>query len=101
MQITKAFIIVLSAVVLGPALVKGQTAVKPASHLPNFFAPYTPRQVPEPRVANSGRLDSLLRNGRIMLSLEDAIALAHENNQDLHITLYNLAKTDTDQIRAK
>jgi outer membrane protein TolC len=98
---TKALIIVLSAVVLGPVLVKGQTAVKPASHLPNFFAPYTPRQVPEPRVANSGRLDSLLRNGRIMLSLEDAIALALENNLDLAIARYNLAIADTDVLRAK
>ena len=98
---TKALIIVVSAVVLGPILVKGQTAVKPASHLPNFFAPYTPRQVPEPRVANSGRLDSLLRNGRIMLSLEDAIALALENNLDLAIARYNLAIADTDVLRAK
>ena len=98
---TKALIIVVSAVVLGPVLVKGQTAVKPASHLPNFFAPYTPRQVPEPRVANSGRLDSLLRNGRIMLSLEDAIALALENNLDLAIARYNLAIADTDVLRAK
>ena len=98
---TKALIIVVSAVVLGPVLVKGQTAVKPASHLPNFFAPYTPRQVPEPRVANSGRLDSLLRNGKIMLSLEDAIALALENNLDLAIARYNLAIADTDVLRAK
>ena len=98
---TKALIIVVSAVVLGSVLVKGQTAVKPASHLPNFFAPYTPRQVPEPRVANSGRLDSLLRNGRIMLSLEDAIALALENNLDLAIARYNLAIADTDVLRAK
>jgi len=101
MPMTKALIIVVSAVVLGPVLVKGQTAVKPASHLPNFFAPYTPRQVPEPRVANSGRLDSLLRNGRIMLSLEDAIALALENNLDLAIARYNLAIADTDVLRAK
>jgi outer membrane protein TolC len=69
--------------------------------LPNFFGPYTPRQVPEPRVANSGRLDSLLRNGRIMLSLEDAIALALENNLDLAIARYNLAIADTDVLRAK
>jgi outer membrane protein TolC len=101
MPITKALIIILSAVVVGPVLVKAQTAVKPASHLPNFFAPYTPRQVPEPRVANSGRLDSLLRNGRIMLSLEDAIALALENNLDLAIARYNLAIADTDVLRAK
>src|SRR6185437_10542754 len=49
----------------------------------------------------SGRLDSLLRNGKIMLSLEDAIALALENNLDLAIARYNLAIADTDVLRAK
>jgi outer membrane protein len=86
---------------LGAASVSGQITVKPAPHLPNFFAPYVPHEVPEPRVTNSGRIDSLLRNGRIMLSLEDAIALALENNLDLAIARYNLAIADTDVLRAK
>src|SRR3954464_7633015 len=78
-----------------------QTEVKPASHLPNFFAPYVPHRVPEPRTANSARVDSLVQNGKIMLSLEDAITLALENNLDLAIARYNLAIADTDVLRAK
>src|SRR3954469_16906177 len=78
-----------------------QTEVKPASHLPNFFAPYVPHRVPEPRTANSARVDSLVQNGKIMLSLEDAITLALENNLDLAIARYNLSIADTDVLRAR
>jgi outer membrane protein len=101
MRVTRVLIILLSTMMLGAASVSGQITVKPAPHLPNFFAPYVPHEVPEPRVTNSGRIDSLLRNGRIMLSLEDAIALALENNLDLAIARYNLAIADTDVLRAK
>jgi outer membrane protein TolC len=85
----------------GTSAMRAQTAVRPSSHFPNFFAPYAPQRVPEPRIANSSRLDSLLHNGKIMLSLEDAIALALENNLDLAIARYNLAIADTDVLRAK
>src|SRR5947199_4262652 len=101
MRVTRVLSTVLSTAVLGAASASGQITVKPASHLPNFFAPYVPRDVPEPRVTNSGRIDSLLRNGKMMLSLEDAIALALENNLDLAIARYNLAIADTDILRAK
>ena len=57
--------------------------------------------MPEPRVSNSARIDSLMQDGKIMLSLEDAIALALENNLDLAIARYNLAIADTDVLRAK
>ena len=36
-------------------------------------------------LGNSGRLESLLRAGKIYLSLQDAIALALENNLDIAI----------------
>src|SRR5580698_2779318 len=41
--------------------------------------PYYPRIVAPINVANSTRLDSLLRGGTLYLSLADAIALAIEN----------------------
>src|ERR1051325_7094572 len=44
--------------------------------------------VPPPVVSNSGRLDSLLRGGNLYLSLQDAIALALENNLDIAIQRY-------------
>ena len=100
MTIKIIVLLVTSAAALAPATF-AQIPVKPASHLPNVVAPYTPHKVPEPRVANSARIDSLLRDGKIMLSLEDAIALALENNLDLAIARYNLAIADTDLLRAK
>ena len=74
---------------------------KPRSHLFNFFAPYEPQTVPAPNFANTPRLDQLLKDGKLMLSLNDAITLALENNLDLQIARYNLSIADTDVLRTK
>ncbi len=74
---------------------------KPAAHFPNPIAPYTPRHVDEPNLANTSRIDSLMREGKLYLSLNDAIALALENNLDVAIARYNLNIADTDVLRAK
>lgn len=50
---------------------------------------------------NSVRLGELLKDGKIYLSLSDAIALALENNYDLAISRYYLDIADTDILRAK
>ena len=50
---------------------------------------------------NSRRLDSLLRDGRITLSLEDAISLALENNLDLELVRYAPRLAETDVLRAE
>jgi outer membrane protein len=50
--------------------------------------PYRPMPVSPPNLANSGRLESLMRAGNIYLSLQDAIALALENNIDIEIQRY-------------
>jgi hypothetical protein len=47
---------------------------------PNVFSPYTFPSVPEPRLDDSRRLQDLIVDGKLTLSLEDAIALALENN---------------------
>ena len=67
----------------------------------NPLAPYTATSVPLPRLANSAQLDSLLKDGKIYLSLSDAIALALENNFDIAIARINLDIADTDLLRAK
>ena len=74
---------------------------KPASHFPNPIAPYKPRTVAEPNLANTSRIDSLMKDGKLTLSLNDAIALALENNLDIAIQRYNLNIADTDVLRAK
>jgi outer membrane protein len=73
---------------------------KPRSHFPNPFAPYMPRHVEPPNLSNTPRIDQLMQNGKLMLSLPDAIALALENNLDIAIARYNLPIADTDIMLA-
>ncbi len=74
---------------------------QPTSHFPNPIGPYTPRTVAPPNLANTARIDSLMHDGKLFLSLNDAIALALENNLDVAIARYNLNIADTDVLRAK
>lgn len=70
-------------------------------HWPNPIAPYNSKKVPEPSFANTPRLDQLMKDGKIMLSLSDAVALALENNLDIAIARYNLPIADTDVLRSR
>src|SRR5580700_7012052 len=74
---------------------------KPVSHFPNPIGPYTPRHLAAPNLANTARIDQLMRDGKLYLLLNDAIALALENNLDIAIARYNLNIADTDVLRAK
>jgi outer membrane protein len=74
---------------------------QPKGHLFNPLAPYTATDYPSPRLHNTTRLDGLLRDGKIYLSLSDAIALAIENNLDIAITRINLDIADADLLRAR
>ena len=57
---------------------------------------YRGKTVPPPSMVNSARLGSLVRDGKIYLSLRDAIDLALENNLDMVIARYNLPIAQTD-----
>jgi outer membrane protein len=71
------------------------------SQFPNPFSVYTPTPVPPPRLRNSPLIDTLYRDGKIYLSLDDAIMLALQNNFDIAIARYNLDIADTDLLRAR
>ncbi|HTR65076.1 MAG TPA: TolC family protein [Terriglobales bacterium] len=71
----------------------------PQSHSP--FSPYMPNHVPQPVLVNSPRLNQLVREGKLYLSLQDAIDLALENNLDLAIARYNLPIAETDVLRTR
>ena len=62
---------------------------------------YTATNYPAPRLSNTPRLDDLLRDGKIYLSLSDAVTLALENNFDIAIARINLDIADTDILRAR
>jgi outer membrane protein len=66
---------------------------------PNPFVVYTTRQVAPLNVANSGRTDRIIIDGKLYLSLNDAVAMALEDNLDIGIQRYNLSIADTDILR--
>ncbi len=74
---------------------------KPRSAFPNLAAPYTPRRTEAPNLANTPRIDQLMHDGKLYISMNDAVALALENNLDIAIARYNLNIADTDVWRAK
>ncbi|XCB28748.1 TolC family protein [Tunturiibacter empetritectus] len=73
---------------------------KPKSHIWNPIAPYTAIQVPTFQMGNT-TLGSLLKDGKIYLSLADAVTLALQNNYDIAISRINLDIADTDLLRAR
>ena len=62
---------------------------------------YRPTSVSKANFANSVRLNDLVKDGKIYLSLSDAIALALENNYDIAIARYDLDIADTDILRTR
>jgi outer membrane protein TolC len=73
----------------------------PTPQFPNPLAPYLTRQVPPPSFGNTVRIENVLKDGKLRLSLSDAVALALENNLDLAIARFNLSIADTDIMRAR
>jgi outer membrane protein TolC len=64
--------------------------------------PYAPQFVPPVRLSNTARLEKLIRAGNLYLSVQDAIALAIENNLNLELARYGplLAQSTLERNRA-
>lgn len=65
-----------------------------------FTDPYTWRDVAPANLGNSNRLEQLLRAGKLYLSLQDAIALALENNLDIELQRFGPRISQQDLDRA-
>jgi outer membrane protein TolC len=70
-------------------------------HSSNPFHAYRPTLVPQPNLANSPRIDTLVKDGVLELSLKDAIALSLENNLDIAIARYNIPIAAADVLRTQ
>lgn len=68
---------------------------------PNVLEPYKPVTIPVPPLTNSPRLDQLLQNGKLMLSLQDAISLALENNLAIQVQRYTPWLNEVNLLRAE
>ncbi|MDP2996199.1 MAG: TolC family protein [Bryobacterales bacterium] len=77
------------------------SVTEPGGRLSTLTYPYRAKEVAPISLANSYRLESLLRGGLLYLSLQDAIALALENNLDIDIQRYGLRLAEVDLDRAK
>jgi len=84
-----------------PAEYKFKDYSRPRSHFPNPIAPYLSQDVPPPNLANTSRIQDLIHDGKLYISMNDAVALALENNLDIGIARYNLNIADTDILRSK
>lgn len=70
-------------------------------HSDNPFRAYMPTLVPQPNLANTPKIDTLVHDGVMELSLKDAISLALENNLDLAIARYNIPIAEADILRTR
>jgi len=106
----------LFATLLPTSVVRGQQAPVPSptvgqsfmahdytrtNSFPNIFDSFTSLSVPQPSMQNSARLRDLIRDGKLWLSLQDAIALALENNLDIDYQRFNIPLAQTDYLRAR
>jgi outer membrane protein TolC len=66
---------------------------------PNLINPYRPIHIDEPTLTNSPRLEDLIHDGKLEITLQDAIELALENNLDIVVARYNPWIADTDILR--
>ncbi|MGA2350866.1 MAG: TolC family protein [Terracidiphilus sp.] len=67
----------------------------------NPFEAYRGKTLAPLSIANCARLDTLMRDGKLYLSLRDAIDLALEDNLDIVIARYNLPIAQMDILRTR
>ncbi len=67
----------------------------------NFVAPYRPQEIPQISLENSPRIQDLIHDGMLRLSLADALALAIENNLDVSVQRQVVPLAQTDVLRTE
>jgi outer membrane protein len=68
---------------------------------PNLIAPYYPISIPEPGASNTPKLEQMIHDGKLELTLQDAVELALANNMDIVVARYNPWFADTDILKSE
>jgi outer membrane protein len=68
---------------------------------PTLIAPYVPIHVDEPNLVNAPRIDQLIHDNKLEITLQDAVELALENSLDIAVARYTPWIADTDILRTK
>ena len=104
-QIATATLALSSLIVSQTAPVFAQSAQQQGfnvqfPHIHDPFKTYTPVNVPKLSLSNSPRLDECIHDGKLYLSIDDAIDLALENNLDIAVSRYDLPIANMDVLRS-
>jgi outer membrane protein len=68
---------------------------------PRLLPAYRPMAIEHPDLANSPKIDQLIHDGKLELTLQDAVELALENSLDIVIQRYTPWLADTDILLAR
>jgi len=83
---------------------QGNAFLRDYSKGPNWFghftAPYRQQPIPMLSLENSPRLRDLIHDGKLEISMADALALAIENNLDISVERQVVPMSQTDVLRA-
>ncbi len=110
MKTAQSMVAVLCALLMAapPALPSDRTEDGITIHAPSgggpfgaFLHQYQGKTVAPLNLANSPRIDQLIHGGIIYLSLQDAVALAIENNLDINVQRYGPLIAEADLLRAQ
>jgi outer membrane protein TolC len=104
-QIATATLALSSLIVCQTAPVFAQSAQQQGfnvqfPHIHDPFKTYVPVNVPKLSLSNSPRLDECIHDGKLYLSIDDAIDLALENNLDIAVSRYDLPIANMDVLRS-
>ena len=80
---------------------KVQLQPRAAGRFRTFLLPTAPSTSPEPGLTNSPRVDQLIHDGKLELSLQEAVELALENSMDIVVQRYNPWFADVGILKAK
>ncbi|HYL10429.1 MAG TPA: TolC family protein [Candidatus Acidoferrales bacterium] len=86
---------------LGSLHLRAHDFSKAPRPFPKVWQPYRPIQLEKGNLENSPRLEQMIHDGKLALTLQDAITLALENNMDIIVQRYSDWISDTDILRAK
>lgn len=84
-----------------PNLFKGPDYSHGERMFPNFFSVYSPMRIPPPDLTNAPALTSMVQDGKLNLSLEDAIGLALADNLDIQVQRFQPWFGQTDLLRTE
>ncbi|HEV2489989.1 MAG TPA: TolC family protein [Candidatus Acidoferrales bacterium] len=84
-----------------PKLFKGPNYSHGKRMFPNFFSVYSPMRIAPPDLTNAPALTSMIHDGKLEISIEDAIGLALANNLDIQVQRFQPWFAQTDLLRTE